>query len=131
MQRTADFHHEIADALLPQTDPVFDDATTLHTAVHMLDPQPTAVQRVVGHLLLPRERLATRFLGGYEDRHLGEREGEKAQILQQPAPSGQGIRGGLGNPLVMDAASRGVAEEEDDEQGIDQQNIFDRVVLVD
>src|SRR5712691_8249476 len=105
------------------------DATTLHTAVHMLDPQPTAVQRVVGHLLLPRELLATRFLGGHEDRHLGEREGEKAQILQQPAPSGQGIRGGLGNPLVMDAASRGVAEEEDDEQGIDEQDIFYRVVL--
>src|SRR5712692_11221492 len=105
------------------------DATTLHTAVHMLDPQPTAVQRVVGHLLLPRERLATRFLGGHEDRHLGEREGEKAQILQQPAPSGQGIRGGLGNPLVMDAAAVGVAQKEDREEGIDEQDIFDRVVL--
>src|SRR5216683_4914990 len=30
----------------------------------------------------------------------------------------------------MDAASGGVAEEEDDEQGIDQQDIFDRMVLV-
>jgi hypothetical protein len=119
MQGTTDFHHQIADALLPQTDPVFDDATALHTAVDMLDPQPTLVQRLVGHLLLPRELLATRFLGRHEDRHLGEREGEKAQILQQPAPSGQGIRGGLGNALVMEAASGGFAEEEDDEQGID------------
>jgi hypothetical protein len=31
MQGTADFHHHIADALLPQTDPVFDDAATLDT----------------------------------------------------------------------------------------------------
>ncbi len=29
----------------------------------------------------------------------------------------------------MDAASGGVAEEEDDEQGIDQQDIFYRMVL--
>jgi hypothetical protein len=29
MQGTAKFHHEIADALLPQADVVFDDATTL------------------------------------------------------------------------------------------------------
>src|SRR5215217_2702160 len=39
MQGTADFHHDITDALLPQADPVFDDATTLDAAVNMLDPQ--------------------------------------------------------------------------------------------
>jgi hypothetical protein len=59
MQRTADFHHEIADALLPQPDPIFDDATALHTTVDMLDPQPTLVQRLVGSVLLPREVLAS------------------------------------------------------------------------
>jgi hypothetical protein len=26
------------------------------------------------------------FLGRHEDLHLGQREGEEAQILQQPAP---------------------------------------------
>jgi len=31
VQGTAEFHHQIADALLPQTEPVFDDATALHT----------------------------------------------------------------------------------------------------
>jgi hypothetical protein len=74
MQGTADFHHHIADTLLPQPDPVFDDAAALDAPVDMLDPQPTAVQRVVGRLLLPRELLATRFLGGHEDLHLGQRE---------------------------------------------------------
>jgi hypothetical protein len=38
MQRTAQFHHEIADTCLPQADPVFDDATALDTAIDMLDP---------------------------------------------------------------------------------------------
>src|SRR5215470_3796729 len=33
VQGTAEFHHEIADALLPQADPVFHNATPLDTAV--------------------------------------------------------------------------------------------------
>jgi hypothetical protein len=81
MQRTADFHYEIADALLPQADAVFDDATALHTAVDMLDLEPAVVQGLVGPLLLQRELLAAGFLGRHEDLHLREREREEAQIL--------------------------------------------------
>src|SRR5438105_8774728 len=40
VQGTVRFHHEITDASLPQTDPVFDNAAALDTTVHMLDPQP-------------------------------------------------------------------------------------------
>ena len=43
VQGTADFHDDIADALLPQAHPVFHDATALDTAVDVLDPQPTLV----------------------------------------------------------------------------------------
>ncbi len=86
MQGTAEFHHEIADTGLPQADPVFDDTTALDAAVDMLDPQPTVVQGLVGQLLLPWQFLATWFLGRHEDRHLGQRERQKAQILQQPTP---------------------------------------------
>ena len=81
MQGTTDVHHEIADALLPQADPVFDDATALHTAVHVFDPQPTAIECLVGHVLLPCELLVTWFLRWHEDLHLGERERQEAQIL--------------------------------------------------
>src|SRR3954469_15656186 len=51
MQGTADFHHDITDALPPQADPVFDDATALDAAVDMLDPQPAGVECLVGSLL--------------------------------------------------------------------------------
>ena len=88
MQGTADVHHDIADAVLPQADPVFHDATALHTAVDMLDPQPALVQGLVGQLLLQGELLAAWFLGRHQDVHLGERERQEAQILQEPAPSG-------------------------------------------
>ena len=54
MQGTADFHHDIADARLPEADPVFDNATALDTAIDMLDPQLTLVQRLVRKLLLQR-----------------------------------------------------------------------------
>src|SRR2546423_9464269 len=74
VQGTAEFHHEIADALLPQADPVFDDATPLDTTIDMLDPQPTREQRLVRHVLLPRELRAAWLLGGHEDLDLGKRE---------------------------------------------------------
>ncbi|MGE3542021.1 MAG: hypothetical protein AB7N91_31975 [Candidatus Tectimicrobiota bacterium] len=48
MQGTAEFHHEIADARLPQADAVFDHATPLDAAVAMLDPEPPLVERLVG-----------------------------------------------------------------------------------
>ena len=58
MQGTAQFHHEIADAVLPQPDPVFHDAAALDAAGDMLAPQPTVVQGLVGPLLFPGEVLA-------------------------------------------------------------------------
>jgi len=57
MQGTTEFHHQIADALLPQTEPLFDDAAMLDTAVDMVNPQPTMVEFLVRHVLLSREFL--------------------------------------------------------------------------
>jgi hypothetical protein len=101
----------------------------LDATVDMLDPQPTLVKCLVRLLLLQGELLAAWFLGGHEDLHLGQRERQEARILQQPTPGGQGIRRRVSNGLIMGAAAVGVAQKEDDEQGIDQQDIFDRVVF--
>ncbi len=81
VQGTAELHHEIADALFPQTDAVFHDAAALDTAVDMLDPEPPLVERLVGPFLLPCQLLAAGFLGRHEDLHLREREREEAEIL--------------------------------------------------
>src|SRR4051812_50105222 len=53
MQGTADFHYDIPDALLPQADPVFDDATALDAAVDMLDPQSAGGGRPIWSFLRP------------------------------------------------------------------------------
>src|SRR5262249_44769798 len=74
VEGTAEFHHQIADAFFPQAEAVFDDATTLDTTVHVLDPQPTLVQRLVRQLLLSRQLLAPRFPHRHEDVHLGQCE---------------------------------------------------------
>src|SRR6266702_856265 len=118
MQGTAEFHHEITDALLPQPDPIFHNATALHTAVDMLDPQPPLVERLVGPLLLQGQLRAAWLLRRHADRHLREREGQEAQILQQPTPSREGVGGGLRDAQIMDTAAVGVAQKEDDEERI-------------
>src|SRR5438445_11214873 len=87
VQGTAQFHHEIPDASLPQTDPVFDNAAALDTTVHMLDPQPPLVEYLVGPLLLQGQLLTAWLLRRHENRHLRERERQEAQTLQPPTPS--------------------------------------------
>jgi len=129
VQGTTDFHHQIADALLPQADAVLHDATALDTAVDMLNAQPAVVQRLVGPVLLPCELLAARLLGRHEDLDLGQGKRQEAQVLQQPTSRGQGIWRRVSNGLIMDATAIGVAQEEDDEQRIHSQDIFDRVVF--
>ena len=87
MQGTAQFHHEITDARLPQPDPIFDDATALDTAVDMLNPESAVMQGLIGPFLLPGQLLATWCLAWHEDLHVGQRERQEAQSLQQPAAS--------------------------------------------
>ena len=63
MQDAADCHHQSADTLLPQADPVFDHTTALHTAVDMLDPETAVVQGLVGPVLRQRQLLAAWLFG--------------------------------------------------------------------
>ena len=129
MQGTTDLHHEIADALLPQADPVFDDTATLDTAIDMLDPEPPLVERLVGQVLLQGQLPTAGLLRRHEDLHLREREGQETEILQQPTPGRERVGGGLRDTQIMGTAAVGAAQKEDDEHGIDEQDIFDSVVL--
>jgi hypothetical protein len=82
VQGTAEFHHEIADTLLPQADAIFDDATALDTTVDLLDASPTMVQGLVGAFLFQHQLLAMWCLRQPEELDLRQREGQEAQILQ-------------------------------------------------
>jgi hypothetical protein len=54
VQGTAGIPHPSAAAHLPEAASVFDAATALDTATDMVDPQPTLVDLLVRHGLLPR-----------------------------------------------------------------------------
>src|SRR5262249_16815376 len=129
VQGTTELHHQIAHALLPQAEPVFHNATALDAAVDMLDPQPPLVEHLVGQVLLQRQLRTAGLLRRHEDRHLRERERQEAQILQQSTPSWEGVGGGLSDAQIMDPAAVGIAQKEEEEQSIDEQDIFDGVVL--
>jgi hypothetical protein len=90
VQGTAQFHHEITDTLLPQAEPVFDDATALHAAVDVLDPQPTLVQDLVGLLLLPRQLLAPWFFVGMRISTCGSVNARKPRSCNNRLPAGKG-----------------------------------------
>ena len=69
------------------------------------------------------------LLRRHEDRNLRERERQEAQILQQPTPSREGVGGGLRDAQIMGTAAVGVAQKEDEEERIDEQDIFGSVVF--
>ena len=120
MQRTANFHHQIANPGLPETVGVMDDTTALHAAIDVLDTHATARDAPIGGFLGSCERAAPRLLGGHDDLDVVEHEGQEAEILQQPAAHGQGIRRGLSNPFVVRTAGIGGTQEEDGERRVDQ-----------
>jgi hypothetical protein len=129
MQRTADFHDHIADARLPQTAGVMDDAAALDTAVDMLDAHTATRNAPIRGFLRAREGTASRLPGRHDDLDLLQGEGQEAQILEQPTARRQGVGGGIGNPLVMGTARVGLAQKEDRERGVDQEHVFYCVVF--
>src|SRR4030095_12780182 len=58
-----------------------------------------------------------------------EREGQEAQILQQPTPGRERVGGGLRDAQIMGTAAVGIAQKEDGKEGIHKQDIFHRVVF--
>jgi hypothetical protein len=84
---------------------------------------------LVGQVLLQGQLPTAGLLRRHEDRHLREREGQEAQILQQPTPRREWVGSGLRNAQIMGTATVGVAQKEDDEQSIDEQDILDGVIF--
>ncbi len=84
MQRTADFHHQIADARLPKPAGVVDNMAALDAAVDMLDAHPPAGDAPIHRFLPAREGSASRLSSWHDDLDLVERKRQEAQILEQP-----------------------------------------------
>ena len=120
MQRTADFHKQIVDTGLPQAAGVMDDAAALDAAVDVFDTHAAAGDTPIRRFLHPCESPASRLPGRHDDLHLIERERQEAQILEQAAAWGQGIRRSIRHSLVVRAAGIRLTQKEDRERRVDQ-----------
>jgi hypothetical protein len=119
MPRTTDFHDEITDACLPEAAGVVDDAAALDAAVDVLDAHPSAGDAPIRGFLRACEGPAPWLPRRHDDLYLVERERQEAEILEQPAPYGQGVRGSIGYPLIVGTARVGLTQKEDPERGVD------------
>ncbi len=88
MQRTADFHDAIANACLPEAAGVVDDTAALDTAVDMLNAHAAARDALICGPLGACKGPAPRLPGRHDHLDVWERERQKAEILEQPAPGG-------------------------------------------
>lgn len=127
MQRTADFQHHIADTFLMEADCVFDDATPLDTAHDVLDPHSTARDELIGGFLLWRQLTSARLLGRHNHLDLIQREGQEAQILEQPTSWWQAIAGCIGQAFVMDTPFMRITQKQNGQHRVDQQQVCQRM----
>ena len=88
MQRTADFHDQIADPSLSEAAGVVDDAAALDAAVDVLDAHTSAREAPIRGFLRARKPAATWLSGRHDHLDLVKRKCQEAQILEQPAPRG-------------------------------------------
>jgi hypothetical protein len=130
MQRTTDFHHHIADAGFPHADRLFEHTAAFDTAVDMLNADAPPSRLPIPRFLGPGQLVPTRLLRGLEDVHAVQRECLKARILQQLTPRRQRIGCGIGDAFVMDTTRMRLAQEEDVQGFIDQEQVFQHVPLL-
>ena len=129
MQCTADFHDPVADARLSEAAGVVDNTAAFDAAVDMFDAHPSPSDLPIPCFLRSRQLLSAGLLRQLDDVHAVQREGLKAQVLQQLAPCRQWIRRGVGEPLVMDTPWMRLTEEQNAQGPIDQEEVFQHVPL--
>lgn len=89
MQCAADFHEQIAHAILPQADGVFDDPAACDAADHVFDHNPAPGNRLVCGFLRIRQRRPPWFAGrtGMDD--LRQDRAHTSKVITNSLPSGK------------------------------------------
>ena len=85
MQRAANFSNHITYTVTKETYRVFDNPTSLHTAVDMLDSYASSRELLIERFFLIGQAAATWFLERCDTTHTVEPKGQEAQILQELA----------------------------------------------
>jgi len=83
VEPTGTFHDEVTDGRTPDSQRILDHAAALDTTVDMLNAYPSAGQCLIGRLLFWGEAASPRLFGRLQHLHSIQRDGQKAQILEQ------------------------------------------------
>ena len=110
MKGTSNFHDHVLGGNAAELARVFDNATAFDAGDDMLNADAQGSELAIEGFLGWRERVSPWFFEGSQDLGIGQGKAEKAQILQEPTASRQGIVMGVRQSFVMNAASTGVRE---------------------
>ena len=130
MQRTADFHDQVADGRRPKAAGVMDHAAALDAAIDVLNTHAAACDAPMGGFWAAREGSASWRAGRHEALDRVERARLEAQILEPSTARGSGRGGGSRQPLIVGTPRLSLTQEEDGAHGVAQPHSFDRVARV-
>ncbi len=127
MQATGDFHHYVADRVLPVAHFLLDNATALHTAHRMLNPHLLARNPTIIFLLLRCQFATAWFLCRLLHTDVRYCKSLKSHILIQDTPSRQRVRFIIDNRFLMPFPSMCATQKPHHTVCINQQDVFDRM----
>ena len=130
MPCTADFHHHVTYPVFPHPDGLFEHAAAFDTPMDMCDAHPAPSDRLVVCLLFWRQRFPAWLLRWLDEVHALQRAPLKAHVLQPLAPRRQWRQCRVGQALVVDAARRGLTQEQEAQLGVYQEEILHPMPLV-
>ncbi len=105
MQPARDFHHHVADTVLPVADFILHDPTALHAADGMLNPHFLARNATVLFFLFRREFTASWLLGWLPNSYGRDDKSLKPHILVESTVSWQNIRFIINNRFFVPFSS--------------------------
>ena len=129
MQTATDREHSILEAAFPIADEIFDYPVAFDAADGVFHPDPQRGQPLVNMPIEIRQRLPARFLLRLQDGDFIYLEALKARILREFAPWGELILAFVGQFFVMFLAFYRRCKKDNPTLHIDQDIIFDRVLL--
>src|ERR671933_58384 len=130
MQPTRNFHHRVTDTVLPVTNFILDDTTTLHTTDCVLNPHFLARNATILFFLFRPEFTATRFLGGLSHGYCCDGKSLKPHVLVEGTISRQTIGFIISNRFVMPFPSMRWAQVLNDARLSNQEDIFYRMAFL-
>jgi hypothetical protein len=127
VEATGNFHHEVATTAAVKANTVLDTTQPFDPAHRVLYSHPPSGVGRVCRLLLVGQAATTRLLEWLLHLDALNREGQKAEVLEQDTAFCSSVVGKVGDAFVSHSALLRPAEEENSQKRVHEKEVFDRV----